>query len=166
MFSRDNPWPESRSAFDSGGETAGCGTVRSWQPTPLSRVFFSRVNIDALQEGIRYRVYVETQGRHVIDRQSDQELFTVMRSIYLQYARNDPRNIIGQVRQLNALVLDYCVRTVVSELGMYMRYLHDISHMPVPMDRGQLATTKGDKQLEVWRFDRGPFGPVPPPSDA
>lgn len=145
LFSRDNPFPESRTSFDSAGD--GNETLRSRQPSKVSRLFFSPLNIDALQEGIRYRVWVETDGQHVIDRQSETELLIVMRSLFQQYGRNLPHDVVGQVRQLNAHVLDYCVQRVVSELGMYMRYRKDISELPVPLDRAPIATTKGSRTL-------------------
>ncbi len=121
-------------------------------PSRVQAVFFSRVNTDALQDGIRYRVFQETGGEYVIGRQSDVELGLIMRSIYLQYGRNDEGGgTLSQVRDLNQRVLDYCVPLVTQELSMYMRYRQDVAQMPVPMDRGQLATTKGSRTLELMR---------------
>jgi len=145
LFSRDNPFPESRGSSSSAGN--GNDTLRNTQPSNVSRLFFSPPNLEAVQEGIRYRVWVETQGRHVIGRQSETELLIVMRSIYQQYARNLPHETVQQVRQLNAHVLDFCVERVVSELGLYMRYRKDISELPVPLDRAPIASTKGSRTL-------------------
>ena len=50
--------------------------------TPLSDLFFSAMNIDALQEGIRYQVFRQTG--QVIGRQSDAELKILMRGTFLQ----------------------------------------------------------------------------------
>jgi hypothetical protein len=145
MFSRDNPNPEDRSSFDSAAN--GNDTIKFRKASPVSIIFFSPTNVNAVQEGIRYRVWVESGGGHVIGRQSEMELTIVMRSIYQQYARNSPYDVVGQVRQLNAQVLDFCVPRVLSEIGMYMRYRKDISQMPVPLARAPIATTKGSRTL-------------------
>ena len=47
-------------------------TVGQVTTNSISELFFSAKNIDAIQEGIRYRVYVESNRQFTIDRQSDQ----------------------------------------------------------------------------------------------
>lgn len=147
LFSSDRDQGGVQSASD---VARGDATIRGTDATPVSSLFFSDVNLSAVQHGIRYRVWVETSGKHVISNQSEVELLAVMRSIYLQYSRNDPHNIVPQVRQLNAMVLDYCVGRIVSEIESYMQYRRDISSMPVPLEHGQLATTKGSRQLGMF----------------
>jgi Family of unknown function (DUF5761) len=121
-------------------------------PNEVSRLFFSEQNIDALQTGIRYRVYVETNGRHTIGRQSDQELKIIMRSIYLQYSVNLPSNCLSQVRDLNEKVLNWAVPEVLSNLKQYDVYKQDASTMPIPMEYGSLQTMKGTRVLEIKKW--------------
>ena len=146
---------------DDGGRTGGfvTGTLsRVWEESLSGRrgpseIFMSRVNVDALHDAIRYRVHVETGGRHVIGRQSDAELALVMRSIVLQHGRNDTSSdAIEQVRVLNAAVLAWCVPRIVNELNQYVRYREDVATLPVPMPHGGLATNKGSRQIEMKRF--------------
>jgi hypothetical protein len=118
----------------------------------LSQIFFSARNIDALHEGIRYRIYMETGGQQVIGRQSDTELKIVMRSMYYQYAKHDNRPVVEQVRELNGYVLDWVVPEVLSNLKQYMVYKRDASTLPVPLERAQLSTMKGTKVLEIKSF--------------
>lgn len=118
----------------------------------LSQVYFSSQNIDALQEGIRYRIWMETDKQYVIGRQSDIELKIVMRSIYYQYAKHDNRPVVAQVRELNKLVLDWVVPEVLSNLKQYIVYKRDASTLPIPMDHAQLSTMKGTKTLEIKSF--------------
>lgn len=126
---------------------------RDLQKTPLSELFFSRRNLDAVQEGIRWRVYVQSGDRkYVISKQPDRDVIIVMRSIYLQHSRNDPNNLLSQVKELNGMVLDYCARTVVENVDMYIKHQRDISQLPIPIDRGQMATNKGTKVLEIQHF--------------
>jgi hypothetical protein len=56
-----------------------------------------------------------------------------MRSVFLQNAKNQTTNISGQIEQLNKIVLDYCIFQVYSEAQGYMKYLQDVSTLPVPL---------------------------------
>lgn len=114
----------------------------------LSEIFFSRQNIDILQNAIRYLVYKKTCGKHVIDKQSETDLIIVMRSIYLQYGKHTPYAIKEQIKDLNERVLEYCVPKIIGEIHMYLQYRKDISSLPVPMDRGEFISSKGTKVLE------------------
>ena len=124
-------------------------TMGQIQSNELTKLYFSEDNIEALQQGIRYRVYVETNGQYTIGRQSDQELKVVMRSIYFQNAKNQSNDIIGQVRELNAKVLEWTVPEVLSNLKQFESYRRDASSLPVPMDRAPLMTMRGSKSLEL-----------------
>ena len=114
----------------------------------LSKIFFSRMNIDHIQEAIRYLVFQKSCGKHVIDKQSETELIIVMRSIYLQYGQHKPFKINEQVRDLNTQVLNYCVPRILEEIKIYLHYRKDISALPVPMDRGEFISSKGTKVLQ------------------
>ena len=124
-------------------------TTGQMQTNELTNLYFSENNIEALQQGIRYRVYVETNGQYVIGRQSDQELKVVMRSIYFQYAKNQSQDVVGQVRELNAKVLEWTVPEVLSNLKQFEAYRKDASSLPIPMDRAPLMTMRGSKSLEL-----------------
>lgn len=138
-----------------GGERfAADSLARIWdssQTSKASQLFLSRANMDALQDAIRYRVYVETGGRHVIGRQSEVELGLVMRSVLLQSGRNKDDSGRGgtlkDVRALNAEVLAWCVPRIVSEVLQYINYRIDVSSLPMPMQRGGIATQKGSRSL-------------------
>lgn len=133
-----------------GGGTEYRGTLKNIDCSEVSELFFSKRNVDAVQDAIRYRVWVDTQRRHLIGRQSEEELHMIMRALYLQYGNNDPYDITHQVRVLNTRVLDYCVPTIVSEIDMYMQYRQDIQQLPIPLERGEYATNKGSRVLEMW----------------
>ena len=120
------------------------------QTSDVQALFFSRTNVNALQEGIRYRVFQETEGTQRIGMQSETELGLVMRSVYLEHSRNvDDANVLGQVRDLNARVLDYCVPRILEELRAYTYYQRDVNSLPMPMDRGQFASSKGERSLTM-----------------
>lgn len=119
------------------------------QRTPVSDVFFSKTNIDALQEGIRYLVWINSCKQYVIGTQNEQELKIIMRSMYLQHSKNLPVDILEQVRELNSKVLEFAVGQIMSEIKIYLKYKNDLAKLPVPMDNGAATTSKGTRVLEM-----------------
>ena len=118
----------------------------------ISRVFFSKDNIDALQDAIRYQVYVKTCKKHIIDRQSDTELKVIMRATYLEHALHASRDILAEIKRLNLIVIDFCVTRILQEINIYMRYKEDITNLPVPSERGEFISSKGTKVLQLKNF--------------
>lgn len=117
--------------------------------TPVSKLFFSRTNIDALQLGLKNLVYTKSCKKHRIGNQSEDELMTIMRAIFLQNAKNIPYNVVEQVRELNQLVLVYAVPRILNEIEMYQTYLKDATSGPTYWERGQATSVKGTKTLEL-----------------
>ena len=127
-------------------------TLGLWNETILSRSFFSDKNIQILQNGIRAGVYEHSNGKYVIGQQDCDSLKIIMRSVFLQHAANQNRNIAGQVEQLNAIVLDYAIKQVFSEAQGYMKYLRDVSTLVVPIANPVQATQfdRKDFKLKAW----------------
>jgi hypothetical protein len=119
------------------------------QKTPLSETYFSADNVNLLQDSIRYLVYQQSCNKHVIDRQSDEQLMIVMRSIYLQNANHQPFNIKEQVQTLNRMVLEFCVPKILGEIEAYLGYRSEISTNPDPIARSTNVNIKGTKTLEI-----------------
>ena len=120
--------------------------------TPVSDLFFSVQNIDALHHGIRYLVYKASGRQHVIGRQSDVDLLLIMKGIFLEHAIHVAGDALKQVKSLNARVLDYIVPRVMTEIDMYLKYRRDVSTLPVPLERAPLMSQKGTRVLEQRRF--------------
>lgn len=125
----------------------------NWNETTLSRAFFSPENTRTLQTQIKQAVYEKSgEKQWVIDDQSADELQIVMRSIFLQYAKNLEQDIPGQVRELNRLVVEWCEPRISSEIGMYLYYLKDISKLPTPLEHPVLLSSAGSKSLPFRKF--------------
>jgi len=122
--------------------------------TPLNTLFFSPDNVNALQQGIRYRIFEESEGQFVIGPQNERELLIVMRSIYYQHGRNDPENALQSVRDLNARVIAWCVPEVLNNLRQYEGYKRDVSTLPMPLPRAPIASMKGTRTLELTPINR------------
>lgn len=108
-------------------------TLGQWDETSLSKAYFSKDNIEIVQNGIRAGVYYKSNKQYIVAPQDCDALKIVMRSVFLQHAANQPNNISGQITELNKIVLDYCINHVYSEAQGYMKYLHDVSTLAVPM---------------------------------
>jgi hypothetical protein len=117
------------------------------QATPLSQRFFSRANVDRLQQAIR--AHVRRAMGLLIDRQSDEQLLIVMRYVYMQSARH--HGCEEEIARLNALVLREVVPQVGSGAAQYLAYLRDASTMHVPLARGEATSLKGTKTTQLFR---------------
>lgn len=108
-------------------------TLGQWDETTLSKAYFSQENIQIIQNGIRSGVYNKSNRQYIVAPQDCDALKIIMRSVFLQHSSNLPNNIPQQIQELNKIVLDYCIFHVYSEAQSYMKYLHDVSSLAVPL---------------------------------
>ena len=113
----------------------------------LNQLYFSKKNMDNVQNMIRYNVYLKSENKFVIDKQSDIELEIIMRSIYLQHSVNLPNKIKEQITYLNELVRDWCTEQILPEITQYFGYIKEIEYMPVPIDLPLNLSSKGSRSL-------------------
>jgi len=145
--------PDTRSLFNMYDKIPAhqCSTYRNplegqWDDSTLSNAYFSKENIQIIQNGIRAGVYKQSNNQYVVAPQDCDSLKIVMRSIYLQYSANLPGNVSGQIEALNQMVLNFCIQQVYGEAKGYMKYLSDASNMYVPIAHPVLAKDD-DKEL-------------------
>lgn len=123
----------------------------NWYDTKLSNAFFSEKNIQIIQNGIRSGVFNKSNRQYMICEQNRDELQIIMRSIFLQYAKNLPDYIPKQINDLNKNVLDYAINQVYGEAEGYMKYKKDASTMWTPISMPILSYSN-DKQLELKKW--------------
>jgi hypothetical protein len=119
----------------------------NFERSKLSDSYFSRQNIQIIQNGVRKGVYDKSQSRILVDNQPEDQIVTVMRAIYLQHSKNLEINIPQQIADLNNLVLNYCINNVFNEAVAYLKYKEDASTMHVPMQH-PIYSNKTNKTLE------------------
>ncbi len=117
------------------------------ETSTLNQLFFSKKNMDIIQNMIRYNVYIKSEKRFIIDRQSDVELEIIMRGTYLQYSPNLQTKIKEQIEYLNKLVMDYAVAQIIPEVEQYIGYMKEIEYMPQPIDLPVNLSSKGTRSL-------------------
>jgi hypothetical protein len=133
-----------------------CSTFRNpteglWDDTNLSIAFFSKENIQAIQNGIRYGVFHKSKGQYTIAPQDCDSLKIIMRSVFLQYSANQMDNISKQINELNKMVLNYCIPQVYSEAQAYMKYISDVSTLAIPIAHPVMANNN-DRELVFERW--------------
>ena len=117
------------------------------ETSTLNQLFFSKKNMEIIQNMIRYNVYERSEKKFVIGRQSDIELEIIMRSIYLQHSPNLPDKIKEQIQYLNNLVNNWCVEQIIPEVQQYIGYIKEIEFMPIPIDLPLNLSSKGSRSL-------------------
>ena len=120
----------------------------NWDHTALSDAFFTRKNVDVIQSEIQKEVYrMSGPKKWIIGAQDVDEIKMIMRAMYLQYAKNNPFNVEGQITELNQLVVKWSAPRIMSEIEQYNYYLNDISHLPVPLQQPMSMSSAGTKSL-------------------
>jgi hypothetical protein len=117
--------------------------------TPLLEAFFSDINVDVIQNGLRGTVLQRTG--YSVDRQSDADLSVIMRRVFGEQANIGASDVSVEVSRLNAMVLDIVVPMVSSGILGYLTYLRDASSLPTPIPRGAQTSVKGTKTFELFR---------------
>jgi hypothetical protein len=113
----------------------------------LNHLFFSKKNMEIVQNMIRYTVYEKSDKKFIIDKQSDIELQVIMRSIYLQHSPNLPNKTREQIEYLNKLVSDWAAEQILPEVMQYNGYIKEIEFMPIPIDLPVNLSSKGSRSL-------------------
>jgi Family of unknown function (DUF5761) len=117
------------------------------ESTPVSDKFFCRKNRNHLKNLIAEEVLNGSEGKYKISpqSQSDEQLITIMRAVYLQHSRNLPTNINEQVASLNEQVLLETVPKVISNIQQELTYQRDITSQPLPMPHPVCTSSSGTK---------------------
>lgn len=113
----------------------------------LNQAFLSAQNIKLVQEQIRYEIYVRSKGKFKIGNQSETDLTIIMRSIYLQYGKNQIGNTKEQIQELNRLVVLEAVPRIMSQIQQHVGYLERASTMYHPIENPVNLSSAGRKQL-------------------
>lgn len=123
----------------------------NYEDSPLSLAFFSKKNIQIIQNAIRAGVYKKSNGMYLISPQDCDVIKTIMRGMFLQGSINLCSNYTEQIIALNKLVIDYSVNQIYGEIEGYIKYKRDASNMYTIMAHPTLSSTKA-KTLELKKW--------------
>lgn len=115
---------------------------------PVLDYYFSKKNLDHMQNLVQRLVYEKSDGAYRISRQSDTELLTVMRSIYLTTPLNHWATgpaFKEEIAKLNKNVLDWVIPRLLVNIQQYLGFRRDQSDNILPIDRPAFNSSAGTK---------------------
>ena len=122
----------------------------------LSKVIFSKKNINIIQKKIIESI--KKNLNYTITEQSNDILMNVISVIYYNNANHDYKDkseIVTEVKRLNKLIIDACVKDVSKNLKEHLRYLKKIDNdfcveQITPWNfQGQNVSNKGNNSVEL-----------------
>ena len=111
--------------------------------TPLNTLFFSEFNQDLLQRGIR-QAFKNKTGI-AIDRQNPDDLYSLMRVVFINNAGDHHTRVNEQVRFMNSRVIETALGQIQTGVSQYMSYVQDIDTIAVPLAQPINTSTVGKK---------------------
>ena len=113
-----------------------------------NQLFFSDKNIERIQKKLKVEVFNRTKGKYILDADQDKtKLALIMRNIYLEYALNQPKNLVRQTKKLNKLTVDAVVPGIITNIKQYYGYIKDINQPLKPMNRPVNMNSAGRNSL-------------------
>jgi hypothetical protein len=115
---------------------------------PLMDFFFSKKNLDHIQALIINMVKAQSGGQYNISRQSDGELLTIMRSIYITTPSNPfatGKDFKLEICKLNKNILDWAVPKIIVNIQQNLGYIRDQGNNVYPMDRPEFMSSAGTR---------------------
>lgn len=102
------------------------------EETILSRAFFSKENVQILQDRLRCRVYKMSKESICISPQDETTLKMYMREFFIEYGQTVHDNVTAQIDFINTKIIDHCSQLVHNEAQAYRKYKKDVSTLSVP----------------------------------
>jgi hypothetical protein len=112
-------------------------------PTPLNQLYFSDFNRGLVQRAIR-ETFKRRHGLS-IDYQKDEDVYALMRSVFVLNEGDHYNNIHEQVRAMNTIVINNAVSQIKSGVAQYLHYIKDIDTAAEPIARPINTSTHGKK---------------------
>jgi hypothetical protein len=123
------------------------------ESSPLTDAYFSKRNIEYLQQQIIKQIKIQSSGKYVIGRQNANELIVIMRSMFLQFQENlyivHPTEIKKyvdiEIEHLNKRVLDYTVPHIINSIEQYLESMRIRRQGVLPLDRAVNTSVQGTR---------------------
>jgi hypothetical protein len=111
--------------------------------TPLNTLFFSEFNQNLLQRGIR-QAFKNKTGI-AIDRQNPDDLYGIMRVVFINNSGDHYKAVNQQVRMMNERVIETAIGQIQTGVSQYLSYVQDIDTISVPLSQPINTSTVGMK---------------------
>ncbi len=111
--------------------------------TPLNTLFFSDFNKNLLQRGIRQTF--KSKSGIAIDYQNPDDLYAIMRVVFINNAGDHYKEINEQVKAMNMKVIGTAVSQIETGVSQYIAYANDIDTTRTLLDQPINTSTVGKK---------------------
>jgi len=111
--------------------------------TPLNKLFFSEFNTNLIQRGIRQ--HVKNKTGIAIDYQNVNDVFVLMRTVFINNSGDPYNNIDAQVKYMNEKVIETAYDQIQSGLSQYINYIRDAESLATPLAQPMNTSTQGLK---------------------
>lgn len=112
-------------------------------PTPLNTLYFSEFNTNLIQRAIRQQFKDQTGVS--IDYQNKDDLFSIMRVVFINNAGSHTTAVNEQVKFMNSLVIKTALDQIRSGVAQYLGYMRDIDTISLPPVPPANTSTYGNK---------------------
>ena len=141
LFLQDHPWdyfkPISTTLNNS---TSG----QICDEETFYRTFLSEMNINYINSMIKKTVYNNSCDNYIVRDQKKEHLEQIMKGLYNDYAQHLPFNQKEQFAVLNKLVIDYCVKAILTEIDVRFKYMRDkfspLEPLPSPINTSTIGS--------------------------
>jgi len=111
--------------------------------TPLSSLYFSEFNYNAIQNTIR-STFKDKTGI-AIDYQSRSDVIALMRMVFINNSYDPYGNLPSQVQLMNSVVVKTAVSQISTGVSQYIGYIRDISTPLTPEPRPVSTSYYGER---------------------
>ena len=111
--------------------------------TPLNKLFFSEFNTNLIQRGIRQ--HFKNKTGIAIDYQNINDVFVIMRTIFINNSGDPYENVEAQVRMMNEQVLEAAYDQIQTGMAQFIAYNKELDVLTTPLAKPMSTSTTGLK---------------------
>jgi hypothetical protein len=111
--------------------------------TPLNTLFFSDFNKNLIQRGVRQTF--KNRSGIAIDYQNPDDMYAIMRVVFINNAGDHYTNINEQVKYMNTKVIERSLSQIQTGVSQYIAYANDIDSTRTLIDQPINTSTVGKK---------------------
>jgi hypothetical protein len=109
----------------------------------LKNIFFSKENIDIIQNKLISEVYKKSQGKYSIGYQKNEHLIQIMEDIFKTYNNN----VDEDINVLNIRVVNYCLPYIFNQIISFIKWQYDSNTPIIPLPLPETTSMAGKKTL-------------------
>ena len=121
----------------------------NYEKNPISIAYFSKQNLQIIQNAIRQKVYQLSQQKFIIPPPNSDFLYNIMSSIFHQFGEYNLQNPKQEIVRLNTIVIDKLSQHIYSQCISQKNYVSQIDKVVMPMDLPKQSGDRDFKQMDL-----------------